>query len=555
MQRRTTVDVNPNIAGILSLFDPALDWSADLSGDEYESVLKEFLVVNQEGSKDPRKDKSLKGDEIEAIREEWQRVRKNKNLEYRVAKKIISAQKLLGSSGITPPQSEGGGGDLVVIKEKVVSIEKILGDQFKFQEGQAKDAKQEAEKKRRSLKERLLAGAKNIWGGIEKVAGAVIKPFQSIWSKILGFLQTIILGRIFVKLLEWAGKKENQKKIKSIFKFLKDWWPTLLASYILFGTGFTRFVGNFVRSIIGGTKKLLALIPLLRKAIKKIATSKILKGLTRFLGGGKGKFVSGGLAKTTQLSLFSGGGLVEEREPIAKYNEGGLVNNYHNHVNQGGIVNNYINKYKEGGFVSGPSGVDKVPAKLTAGEFVMSKGAVQKYGVDTLAAMNAAGGGTNIPTLMGGFQEGGVVGAQGTQGAQGIQGTQGAQGAQGIQGTQGSQGISGSDVVNKGLQGKGLESGGSGIISSDTSKMVNMNASKYSLNKDVTKEIQKISSTTNITPLSKGKTKVTVIEGSSETDNDPSDADLESATGREIPSFDATIYRSLPKMEVLGISV
>ena len=59
-----------------------MDWSADLSGDEYESVLKEFLVVNQEGSKDPRKDNSLKGDEIEAIREEWQRVRKNKNSEY-----------------------------------------------------------------------------------------------------------------------------------------------------------------------------------------------------------------------------------------------------------------------------------------------------------------------------------------------------------------------------------------------------------------------------------------------------------------------------------------
>ena len=554
MQRRTTVDVNPNIAGILSLFDPALDWSADLSGDEYESVLKEFLVVNQDGSKDPRKDNSLKGGEVEAIREEWQRVRKNKNLEYRVAKKTISAQKLLGSSGLTPPQSEGGGGDLLVIKEKVVSIEKILGDQFKFQEGQAKDAKQEAEKKRRSLKERLLSGAKNIWGGIEKVAGAVIKPFQSIWSKILGFLQTIILGRILFKLLEWAGKKENQKKIKSIFKFLKDWWPTLLASYILFGTGFTRFVGNFVRSIIWGTKKLLVLIPLLRKALAKIATSRILKGLTGFLGGGKGKFVSGGLAKTTQLSLFSGGGLVEEREPIAKYNEGGLVNNYHNHVNQGGIVNNYINKYKEGGFVSGPSGVDKVPAKLTAGEFVMSKGAVQKYGVDTLAGMNAAGGGTNRPTLMGGFQEGGVVGAQGTQGAQGIQGTQG---AQGIQGTQGSQGISGSDVVDKGLQGKGLESGGSGILgtTSDPSKMFKMNVSKYSLSKDVTKEIQKISSTTNITPLNKGKTKVTVIEGSSETDNDPSDGDLESATGREIPSFDATIYRSLPKMEVLGISI
>jgi hypothetical protein len=57
---------------------------------------------------------------------------------------------------------------------------------------------------------------------------------------------------------------------------------------------------------------------------------------------------------------------------------------------------------KQGGVVSGPGGVDKVPARLTAGEFVMSKGAVEKYGTNTLAAMNAAGGGTNIPTLMGG---------------------------------------------------------------------------------------------------------------------------------------------------------
>ena len=39
----------------------------------------------------------------------------------------------------------------------------------------------------------------------------------------------------------------------------------------------------------------------------------------------------------------------------------------------------------------------------------MSKGAVQKYGTDTLAAMNAAGGGTNRPTPMGGYFGGGEV--------------------------------------------------------------------------------------------------------------------------------------------------
>ena len=57
-----------------------------------------------------------------------------------------------------------------------------------------------------------------------------------------------------------------------------------------------------------------------------------------------------------------------------------------------------LQMFNEGGLVKGPGGVDKVPAQLTAGEFVMSKGAVQQYGSDTLAGMNAAAGGTNIPS-------------------------------------------------------------------------------------------------------------------------------------------------------------
>ena len=37
---------------------------------------------------------------------------------------------------------------------------------------------------------------------------------------------------------------------------------------------------------------------------------------------------------------------------------------------------------------------------LTDGEFVMSRGAVQKYGLSTLESMNAAGGGTNKPKIV-----------------------------------------------------------------------------------------------------------------------------------------------------------
>ena len=57
-------------------------------------------------------------------------------------------------------------------------------------------------------------------------------------------------------------------------------------------------------------------------------------------------------------------------------------------------------QYSGGGEVSGPAGIDKVPAMLTDGEFVMSKGAVQKFGVRQLEAMNAAGGGTNLPKMV-----------------------------------------------------------------------------------------------------------------------------------------------------------
>ena len=63
----------------------------------------------------------------------------------------------------------------------------------------------------------------------------------------------------------------------------------------------------------------------------------------------------------------------------------------------------------KGGTVPGRGNTDTVPAMLTPGEFVMSKGAVQRYGVSALEGMNAAAGGTNRPTLMGRYNEGGKV--------------------------------------------------------------------------------------------------------------------------------------------------
>ena len=79
--------------------------------------------------------------------------------------------------------------------------------------------------------------------------------------------------------------------------------------------------------------------------------------------------------------------------------------------NQGGLVR--PKKFNMGGKVPGAGNKDTVPAMLTPGEFVMSKGAVEKYGTSTLASMNAMGGGNNTPEIVGtikGFNQGGIVG-------------------------------------------------------------------------------------------------------------------------------------------------
>ena len=69
--------------------------------------------------------------------------------------------------------------------------------------------------------------------------------------------------------------------------------------------------------------------------------------------------------------------------------------------------------WNTGGPVPGPRiNKDIVPAMLTPGEFVMSRGAVNKFGLNVMMSMNKAGGGTNRPTYKGmlpGYQGGGPV--------------------------------------------------------------------------------------------------------------------------------------------------
>tara|TARA_R100001443_G_scaffold104207_2_gene112799 strand:- start:2 stop:859 length:858 start_codon:yes stop_codon:yes gene_type:complete len=95
---------------------------------------------------------------------------------------------------------------------------------------------------------------------------------------------------------------------------------------------------------------------------------------------------------------FASGGLVPYSNPF-------VLGTGHNVLNIAPDSNIGFNK---GGEVPGQGNTDTVPAMLTPGEIVMSKGAVEKFGAENLLEMNKAGGGTNKPTLMK-FAGGGMV--------------------------------------------------------------------------------------------------------------------------------------------------
>ena len=293
---------------------------------------------------------------IPVLQKEIQRVRadrKKADPKFKVKKTTVSPQKIMGKKMLPPAKldtkklsPQGGGDTLSQILVSVTSIRDILVNQIKQKRDDAKKKLRATENLKRKDKESGLEILKKGFGAVKSGAEKIIKPVKSLFKEVLEFIGKVVFGRVLFKLFEWFTDKKNQDKVAAIGKFLKKTWPVLLAAYLLFGNAFGRMAVKLGVMITKFSIRLIKkIIPALVKAIAKMKLGKLMRRIP----------------------------------------------------------------FNKGGEVPGSGNTDTVPAMLTPGEFVMSKGAVQQYGVDALEGMNAAAGGTNIPTLMGGFNEGGVV--------------------------------------------------------------------------------------------------------------------------------------------------
>jgi len=352
----------------------------------------------------------------------------------------VNQQKLLGkttsvqSTKVAPQQQLiAAPADTAALQDISKSLTRILQLLTQQNTQVTNEANQERKNQEVARRKKIELGLEGSFAVVKNAAQAIVAPVKNILDQIIQFFVTLFLGKALLNLINWFANPENQSKVRSIARFLRDWWPSLIAGYILFGTGFGRAVRSLVgiaaRSVmlLGGVA--LKLTGAIARAIglKKAGTA--LSALGSGGGGLKGilaKLVVGGAVAAGGAVIaknMMGGGEEETPQldvppapalPIAEAFGGGLIDFKTMLAASGGQVDSKLGiltqLFGSGGFasllhgvpgvVSGPKGIDKVPAMLTDGEFVMSRGAVQKFGVNTLESMNAAGGGTNRPKIV-----------------------------------------------------------------------------------------------------------------------------------------------------------
>ena len=405
-----------------------LDDVFDIDYSTYMTLLREKMVEAR------MVDKKISTEESMLLTDEFKRI-KGKVGRFKLKKKKISAEDL-GVSGpvkvnnqkyyltekvITPEfadKKEEGGDRLL---KNVITINETLGRILESLTNQNQAIKK-TEENERKRQERLRRRGReeDLEKGISKVtafASRVLAPVRGILDRILNFILYTLLGRAFVKFIDWFNDPKNKEKVEVLTRFLKDWWPALLGALVLFTTPF----GGFVRAFIGTVSKLTFRLAkfAIPKLVKFAAKNPLLAGGALAAGGAylatqqntqrRDEFkktdpniVTPGSGKTPGSSQLMQESILQRG--IGGFKGGGMIP-FIPQVPVESIA------YEEGGYIDDEAGVDITGAgpdtQLIAaqpGEIVMSKKAVDKYGAGFLLNLNKAAGGTNIPRMTNNIQ-------------------------------------------------------------------------------------------------------------------------------------------------------
>jgi hypothetical protein len=301
------------------------------------------------------------------------------------------------------------------LKNINISTTKILNSlkaEHLLDKKNAEKLKKDKENKERKEKETLLeSSSRKVSNSIK----SVIAPLKNVMDSIFRFILFTLAGRVVGNILKWFADPANEKKVKSLTRFFKDWWPAILGGFVLFGTRFGAAIRATVRMAISTILHLKKVgIPGIIAGLKKLG----LFGLA-LAGGGGLLYLAHKLLNPDQKKEEDSTTIQKKgSQPPLKMASGGMVPRLNIVLPEEKHVSEI--SYAEGGAIDTASGISITGAgpdtQLIAaqpGEIVISKAAVDKFGADTFLRMNLMAGSSNKPKFANNIQfarSGGMVG-------------------------------------------------------------------------------------------------------------------------------------------------
>ena len=330
--------------------------------DETNPVFENFLNNMARMGRTPKEttrkvsaSKFLGRDDIE------QRIENNSkkiNLITRIlkARRITTGEKLASLSESS--SIKGIERSIMDIKETMSSILQTLEAQDKFEYEKFLDTQRRLENEKRRKREGKLELGRKVKKSIQKTIDTVVSPIKNIFSKILGGIVKLFLGRILIKFLDFLANPKNAGLLKFVTNVIEKSFPILTT----------------------GIGALVVALPLLSAAIQGIGNAIALSGLAGLGGGGLG--AGGGFLKGKGRGLGAGSIMLPKRNSVPITTSAGAISRGFKFPKIPRI------RFNEGGVVPGSGNTDTVPAMLTPGEFVVKKDAVAILGLPFLERLN-----------------------------------------------------------------------------------------------------------------------------------------------------------------------
>ena len=255
--------------------------------------------------------------------------------------------------------------------DKLDELISVIKDDNELEEDRQNFESKAASRKKREEREKRIE--KDSFSTVKNTLGVVKKNIGNVMDTVIRFLVFTLLGGLVTFISNFLKDPKNKQFIEDAQKFLFKDIPK-----------FFEDAKEKLKPVIDWFKEL---IPKIRQFAEDF---RLLLARFPFIGQyfATEEEKNKGLPSAPGTTLKPGQGV-----PLPDVGPGGIP---------------MIIPFATGGLAMG---TDTVPAMLTPGEFIMSRGAVNKFGVDTMMAINKAGGGTNRPKfgMVSGFSGGGFT--------------------------------------------------------------------------------------------------------------------------------------------------